>query len=69
MPPMIVYKTLKLNDNWTHLVHANSWFDMNLFETLLFKIVLLHVEATRNLEDTVLLGDNLAYHFSPKSNH
>ncbi|KAJ8953397.1 hypothetical protein NQ318_023514 [Aromia moschata] len=48
-------------------VGASGWFDMNLFETWFFSILLPHVEATREAGDTVvLLGDNLASHFSPK---
>lgn len=75
LPPMVVYKALNLYDNWTqggpagtrYASSASGWFDMNLFETWFFKILLPHVEATRGPDDTViLLGDNLASHFSPK---
>lgn len=42
-------------------------FLMNPFEKRFFKILLQHFEATRDPEDTmILLGDNLANHFSIK---
>lgn len=75
LPPMVVYKAQNLYDNWTeggpagtkYASSPSGWFDMNLFEAWFFKILLPHVEATRDPEDTVvLLGDNLASHFSPK---
>ncbi|KAJ8954513.1 hypothetical protein NQ318_000744 [Aromia moschata] len=76
LPPMVVYKALNINENWTqggpvgtkYASSASGWlFDMNLFETWFFSILLPHVEATREAGDTVvLLGDNLASHFSPK---
>ncbi|KAJ8940498.1 hypothetical protein NQ318_004437 [Aromia moschata] len=75
LPPMVVYKALNIYENWTqgcpvgtkYASSASGWFDMNLFETWFFSILLPHVEATREAGDTVvLLGDNLASHFSPK---
>lgn len=72
---MVVYKAQNIYDNWTQGGPAGSkyasfqsgWFDMNLFEKWFFEILLPHVENTRDPDDTVvLLGDNLAHHFSPK---
>ncbi|KAJ8935120.1 hypothetical protein NQ318_009141 [Aromia moschata] len=76
LPPMVVYKALNIYENWTqsgpvgtkYASRASGWFDMNLFEMWFFSILLPHVEATREAGDTVvLLGDNLASHFSPKT--
>ncbi|KAK9737534.1 DDE superfamily endonuclease [Popillia japonica] len=40
---------------------------MNLFEVWFFKILLPHIEATREDDDkVVVVGDNLVSHFSPK---
>ncbi|KAJ8959712.1 hypothetical protein NQ318_021906 [Aromia moschata] len=75
LPPMVVYKALNIYENWTqggpvgtkYASSASGWFDMNLFETWFFSILLPHVEATREAGDTaVLLRDNLASHLSPK---
>lgn len=75
LPPMVVYKALNLYDNWTkggpqgtkYASSSSGWFDMNLFETWFFELFLPHVESTReNNDKVVLIGDNLASHFSPK---
>lgn len=75
LPPMVVYKALNLYDNWTqggprgtkYASSASGWFDMNLFEMWFFQLFLPHVESTReNNDKVVLVGDNLASHFSPR---
>lgn len=75
LPPMTVYKAQNLYENWTTggppgSLYANSpsgWFDMNLFEQWFDGLFLPHVQSTRAEGDkVVLIGDNLASHFSPK---
>ncbi|KAK9737532.1 DDE superfamily endonuclease [Popillia japonica] len=74
-PPMVVYKALNIYENWTqegpvgtkYASSQSGWFDMNLFEVWFFKILLTHIEATRQDDDkVVVVGDNLVCHFSPK---
>ncbi|XP_050308857.1 uncharacterized protein LOC126745170 [Anthonomus grandis grandis] len=67
-----VYKANNIYENWTvggplGAVYDNSssgWFDMNLFEVWFLKLLLPHVKENCNGESVVLLGDNLALHFS-----
>lgn len=75
IPPMVVYKSKHLYDNWTQggppeTIYRNSssgWFDMNLFEVWFFKILLPHIlEHREGNEKAVVIGDNLASHFSPE---
>lgn len=75
IPPMVVYKSKHLYDNWTlggppGTIYRNSssgWFDMNLFELWFFKILLPHIQENRQgNEKAVVIGDNLASHFSPE---
>lgn len=72
LPPMVVYKAQNLYETWTkggpegtvYRVSKNGWFDMETF-TAWFKDVFL--ENTKHLNGKkVLLGDNLASHFSPE---
>ncbi|XP_050306284.1 uncharacterized protein LOC126743298 [Anthonomus grandis grandis] len=73
LPPMVVYKANNIYENWTvggplGAVYDNissGWFDMNLFEVWFFKLLLPHVKENCNGESVVLLGVNLASHFSP----
>lgn len=75
LPPMVVYKSSNLYENWCTggppgTVYGNSpsgWFDMNLFEQWFFKSLLPHIKATKESETrAVVVGDNLASHFSPQ---
>ncbi|KAK9737533.1 DDE superfamily endonuclease [Popillia japonica] len=72
LPPMMVYKALNIYENWTqggtkYASSLSGWFDMNLFEVWFFKILLSHIEATREDDDkVVVVGDNLVCHFFPK---
>lgn len=73
LPPMVVYKANNIYENWTvggppGALYDNSssgWFDMNLFEIWFFKLLLPHIKENCNGEKAVVLGDNLASHFSP----
>lgn len=73
IPPMVVYKSKHLYDHWTQggppgTIYRNSssgWFDMNLFEIWFFKVLLPHIQEHREEnEKAVVIGDNLASHFS-----
>lgn len=75
LPPMVVYKSKNLYENWTKggppgTVYRNSssgWFDTNLFETWFLKLLLPHIMEHRiGDERVVVIGDNLASHFSPE---
>lgn len=74
LPPMVVYKSGNLYENWTeggppgtkYASSPSGWFDMNLFEMWFFKILLPHIMETRKPgATTIVVGDNLASHFSP----
>ena len=70
LPPCVVYKALNLYRNWTlngppGAIYDNSksgWFDQRTFERWFFEIFLPH--ATLLAGEKVLIGDNLASHFS-----
>ncbi|XP_045761191.1 uncharacterized protein LOC123876139 [Maniola jurtina] len=75
IPPMVVYKSKHLYENWTMggplgTIYRNShsgWFDMNLFEVWFFKLLLPSIQEERiGNEKAVVIGDNLASHFSPE---
>ena len=74
LPPMVVYKSKNLYNHWTQggppgtvYNHSKSgWFDMNLFEQWFVDILLPHIkEHSQKNEQTIVIGDNLASHFSP----
>lgn len=74
LPPMVVYKSGHLYENWTKggpdgTVYGTSksgWFDMVLFERWFFEVMLPYInENSRPEEVKILIGDNLASHFSP----
>ncbi|KAJ8953465.1 hypothetical protein NQ318_023584 [Aromia moschata] len=74
LPPMVVYKSSNLYENWCAggppgTIYGNTisgWFDMAQFEKWFFKVLLPHVQSTRQAgEKTVVIGDNLASHFAP----
>lgn len=73
LPPMVVYKSVNLYDNWMKggppgTIYANSpsgWFDMNLFEKWFFDILLPKIRELDSPEQKIIVGDNLASHFSP----
>lgn len=49
----------------THNHSESGWFDMKLFELWFFKLLLPHVDANREKNETVVvLGDNLTSHIS-----
>ena len=70
LPPFVVYKALNLYRNWTlngppGAIYDNSksgWFDQRTFERWFFEIFLPN--ATLLAGEKVLIGDNLASHFS-----
>ena len=70
LPPMIVYKSKNLYEQWTQngpdgtiYNHSESgWFDERLFEEWFFSMFLEN--AKDMLGKKVLMGDNLASHFS-----
>lgn len=75
LPPMVVYKSQNVYKNWTvggpigtqYLCSKSGWFDMNLFEEWFFNILLPHIQSNTNPGcKKVVIGDNLASHFSPK---
>ena len=72
LPPMIVYKALNLYENWTQggplgtafACSKSGWFEMTTFKAWFLRVF---VPNTRHLTGEILLiGDNLASHFSPK---
>ncbi|XP_018563258.1 jerky protein homolog-like [Anoplophora glabripennis] len=74
LPPMVVYKAYNLYENLcvggpTGTVYRNSpsgWFDANLFEIWFTKILVPHIQRTRQPGmRVVVVGDNLASHFAP----
>lgn len=75
LPPMVVYKAQHLYENWTtggpagtvYEVTPSGWFDMTTFEKWFFDILIPHINANSSPEETkVVIGDNLASHFSPR---
>lgn len=71
LPPMIVYKAKNIYENWTkggptgtvYDCSTSGWFDMRTFERWFTSIFLSH--ANKLSGKKVLIGDNLASHFSP----
>lgn len=72
LSPIVVYKSFNMYENWTkggtistkHVSSLSDWFDMNLFETWFFQILLHHIKETRKPgSSTILVGDNLASRF------
>lgn len=75
LPPMVVYKAQHLYENWSkggpagtiYQVTPSGWFDMNTFEQWFFDVLIPHINAKSTPEQTkVVIGDNLASHFSPR---
>ena len=73
LPPMVVYKAGYLYENWTYggpngTIYAHSpsgWFDMTLFEKCFFDILLPYLSSLDDPGQKIVIGDNLASHFSP----
>lgn len=74
LPPMVVYKSENLYENWceggpTGTIYGCSksgWFDMVQFEKWFFDCLLPYLQNNSRSEDPkILIGDNLASHFSP----
>lgn len=73
LPPMVVYKAGNLYDNWTRggppgTIYSNTasgWFDMIQFEKWFFEILLPKLKDMNTPEKKIIIGDNLASHFSP----
>ena len=72
LPPMTVYKSLNIYENWTcggplgsiYTSTKSSWFDSVTFEKWFVEVF---IAQTRHLTPPLLLiGDNLSSHFSPK---
>lgn len=72
LPPMVCYKAQNLYQGWTlggprgtlYDVSKSGWFEMTTFETWFLK---LFIPAVAHLPGRKLLvGDNLASHFSPR---
>lgn len=70
LPPMVVYKAQNLYTEWTkhgaagviYSVSPSGWFDSLLFQQWFFNLFLPHVRGKPGKK--VLIGDNLASHFS-----
>ena len=70
IPPMTVYKSQNLYENWTtngptgaiYACSKSGWFDKDLFEQWFMHFISCtsHIEGTK-----ILIGDNLQSHFSP----
>lgn len=73
LPPMVVYKAGNLYEGWTKggppgTVYSNTpsgWFDMDQFEKWFFQILLPKIKDIENPGKKLVIGDNLASHFSP----
>lgn len=73
LPPMVVYKAGNLYEGWTKggppgTVYSNTpsgWFDMDQFEKWFFEILLPKIKELENPGKKIVIGDNLASHFSP----
>ncbi|XP_065653068.1 uncharacterized protein LOC136080380 [Hydra vulgaris] len=72
LPPMVIYKAKNLYQGWTHGgpprtvydITTNGWFDGRTF-TRWFMEIFLPI-AILKTGTTLLIGDNLASHFSPE---
>ena len=72
LSPMVVYKAKNIYENWkkggprgtVYDCTASGWFDMQTFERWFTSLFLPHANQLPGKK--VLLGDNLASHFSPK---
>ena len=72
LPPMVVYKSENVFENWVkngpvgsiYDATKSGWFDMRTFDLWIFKQFL--PVASRMLGRKVLIGDNLGSHFSAK---
>ena len=72
LPPMVVYKAQNMYEGWksdaipgaVYEATESGWFDMSTFEMWFFQIFLPHVKDKKGAK--VMIGDNLASHFSPK---
>lgn len=72
LAPMVVYKASNLYEEWMqngqsnacYAVTKSGWFDMETFEQWFFEVFLPHVKDI--VGPIVLIGDNLASHFSPE---
>lgn len=75
LPPMVVYKAQHLYENWTiggpkgtvYDSTLSGWFDMVTFEKWFFEILLPYTKQNSSPEELkIVIGDNLASHFSPR---
>lgn len=74
---MVAYKSKNLYDDWTkggpedslYNYSASGWFDilLKLLEQCFLKLLLPHITANWEGNETIVLGDNLTSHFSTKS--
>ncbi|KAJ8932915.1 hypothetical protein NQ318_002865 [Aromia moschata] len=72
-PPVVVYKAANLYAGWTQggppgTVYSHTlsgWFDMDQFEKWFFEILLPKIKEIDNPDKKIVVGDNLASHFSP----
>ena len=71
LPPFVIYKAQNCYENWTkngptgtkYDVSKSGWFDSRTFELWFMNVFIPHVAKLDGRK--VLVGDNLASHFSP----
>ncbi|XP_071959534.1 jerky protein homolog-like [Antedon mediterranea] len=72
LPPFVVYKALNYYENWTkdgpdgtkYDATKSGWFDMATFHRWFFEVFIVHIADMEGPK--LLIGDNLASHFSPE---
>lgn len=72
LPPFVVYKAQNCYENWTvggpsgakYDSSKSGWFDMRTFERWFTEIFIPHAQKIEGQK--LLIGDNLASHFSPR---